>query len=475
MKLVFTIGYFPIIDHLILGVAEKKDGANFKNFNLKTQLFQNWDAMTNALLKKEIEGVFLLFPLAIELFRKGAGIKIVLLGHREGQVCVVRNEIKNITDLKGKTVLIPHKYSVHNFLMYRILKSAGLNPLKDVSYKIGFENIKDIPVKLAQNEVQAFVSAEPWGTVACRTGAGKIIATSHEVKPHHICCVMVLRDDVVENYKAACEELIYSLVTAGSFMNGYPRQTAEIGEMFLRLPRKIVLEALTHNKGHILFWDLLPRLEDFESLQEIMVKEMRLWKKPIDLQELICPFFAQNAYRELVLNIRREVKDKGEERTLPASFSDTNRRFKNFFSNAGVVGVRLVKKGEPHPSGILRTAQVVDVSILELLSQGKEFAFSASENLGGIKSIVFFKPECGLEPHRVLLKLSKKDAESVMHAFNFGEDVSIKKWNGGREIFESEFIAGKGINIFQENNDYWCIFGFIEFRFLTLLLHYYFS
>lgn len=70
MKPNITIGHFPIIDHLILGIAQKNDGGYFGHFNLRTKIFRNWAKMIDNLNSKKIDGAFLLFPLAIELFRK---------------------------------------------------------------------------------------------------------------------------------------------------------------------------------------------------------------------------------------------------------------------------------------------------------------------------------------------------------------------------------------------------------------------
>jgi NitT/TauT family transport system substrate-binding protein len=154
-----------------------------------------------------------------------------------------------------------------------------------------------MPEMLARGSIQAFIAAEPWATIAKNMGVGKMMTVSHDVKSHHVCCVLVLRDEIVNGRPEACQELIDSLVRSGMFINAYPRQVAEIGEIFLKSPKKIIVESLTHDRGHILLWDLLPRIEDFEELQDVAVDEMHLWKKKLDLKKFICADFADNAYR----------------------------------------------------------------------------------------------------------------------------------------------------------------------------------
>ena len=60
-----TIGYLPILDHLILGVAEENSGAYFRQTEIKSLQFSNWKDVSDALLKGDVDGAFLLAPLAM--------------------------------------------------------------------------------------------------------------------------------------------------------------------------------------------------------------------------------------------------------------------------------------------------------------------------------------------------------------------------------------------------------------------------
>ena len=180
MKPKITIGHFPIIDHLILGIAQKTDGGHFEHLDLNTKLYVNWDKVAADFKNGKIDGAFLLFPLALELFQKGAKGRIVLLGQREGQAVVASKSVRNITGLKGKRVLVPHRFSVHNILLTIVLKKAGLDPLRDVAYEAGFSDVRDIPDMLGSGKVDAIVSAEPWNTIAVKKGFGHIIGSLRE-------------------------------------------------------------------------------------------------------------------------------------------------------------------------------------------------------------------------------------------------------------------------------------------------------
>ncbi len=473
MKPTLTIGHFPIIDHLTLGVAKKHDGEYFKNFNLETKLFRNWQKLCQDITNGAVHGAFILFPLAMELFRAGVDIKIVLLGHREGQVLVVSNEIKSVRDLKGKTVFIPHRFSIHNILLHQILKRAGLNPLTDVIYKEGFDDVREITQNLITGKVQAFIAAEPFGTEVVRAKKGRIILLSNVMKAHHIDCVLVLKGEVIKNFPVASNELVQSLVKAGMFINAYPRQAAEIGEHFLEVNSATLLQAITHDKGHIVFWDLLPRFEDFAEPQDFAIKEMRLWDKPINLSKLIYPEFAYNSYREWVIDLRRGVKDKGEERTLPGNFNESMARINSFFHRAiPAVGVRLIRPKERYPRITAPRTSFLEHSCIDFLDRafkGEQIVFTGISK--EIKGVYIMSASESSEPDRVILKLSKEEAVICSKALSFGGDhFKLKEFD--EHTSESELFYKPGIAILLKDGLVICALDYVTLRFLSLLLYF---
>jgi NitT/TauT family transport system substrate-binding protein len=409
----------------------------------------------------------MLFPLAMELFRKGAPIKVVLLGQREGQILVVGNDIKKIFDLKGKTILTPHKFSVHTLLLHQILKNAGLDPSHDVHYELGFENVNDMPKLLKRGNIQAFVSAEPWGTIAKHMGVGTVMAVSHDVKSHHVCCVLVLRDEVTKQYPEACQELIDSLVRSGMFINAYPRQAAEIGEVFLKSTKKIILESLTHDRGHILLWDLLPRIEDFEDLQDVAVDEMHLWKKKLDLKKFINASFADHAYRAWTVFERKQVKDKGGNRTIPGTILDALAQLESHWNEKiSAVGLEIIKAGEHYPKNIKRDekARLNFASFGDAL-KGK--ACVVNHGTGPHKAIALYSGfEKNRNPNFILLRVDERRAKEIHTILDFE--------GSGKINFSSVDIFTKAViprlSFFKEGEAIWCALDCRLFLMLPLLI-----
>ena len=461
------IGHFPAIDHLTLGVALHNDA----DMDVSSKLYTSWPSIADGLVSGEVDGAYLLFPLAFDLFKKGLKAKLLILGHREGQVLVARKGIAKMEDLKGKTVFVPDIHSTHHILLHIAFGKVGLT-LDDVEVRTGFTHPRDMDDMLERGEIDAFVAAEPMGSEAERRDIGTILKLSHDVSPHHADCARTVRDDAIENNREGVANLVENLVKAGLFINAYPRQAAEIGEDFLGWKKKILLRSLTHNKAHILFWDLLPRVEDFEEMQRIAVEEMHLWDKGIDVKEFIDSSFAQEAYREWVVDTRRSVKDKGEERTLPVGFEEAAKRFAAFFRGAtSVAGLKRSGAGEKYPNGVERIERMPGntADFLEDVFLGKSYVASADS--AKIKGLAFVQPELIPEPDRVLFRLSEDEALKALQALHWGDRITeVQEYN--EDTAERQlFSFAENISVVKKGEDVYFSVDFTVFRFLVLLLH----
>ncbi len=132
-KPVLKIGYLKITDHLILGVTDLKFRKGKEIFNycsLEPVLKTGWMDVADALADGSLDGAFVLAPTAMDLFKSGVGLKLVLFAHKSGSVLVTskKAKIEKIEDFSGKFVLIPYQLSVHNMLFHKLLTEKGLKP-----------------------------------------------------------------------------------------------------------------------------------------------------------------------------------------------------------------------------------------------------------------------------------------------------------------------------------------------------------
>ena len=460
------IGYLPILDHLTLAIAENLEGKQFDCFDLQAQEFLNWDEIAQALDENRLDAAYLLAPLAMELFRKNHNIKIVLLGHREGQVLVVNNQTNKLPDLIGKRIHLPHRFSTHHILLASEYAGQNIN-LSDSKLSFGYKNIRLASHELALGKTDAFMLAEPMGTEARRQGIGKILILSQEILSHHVDCVLAVNKNFIDNHKDSVQELVNKLVRAGSFINAYPRQAAEIAAKQFSWPKKIVLEALTHHHSHISYWDLLPRLEDFEQLQNMAIAVTDLWKEPINISDLLESEFAQRAYRDWIISSRKQIKDRGQINTLPTNALEATERLKIVIKKTiKIAGIHYIESGEHYPAGLdkIKSTKKNIKKIVEEIVSGKELVLTDFDRY---KAMALMRLDSDRIPDKILLKIDFGELEKFQQVLGLGNKSYIfDKTADFLELFTS---SNQSI-VYQNQDNFYLVISWQVFRFLILHL-----
>lgn len=190
------IAYLPITHALaVFETAEELE----QQSGLKVELvkYGSWLELMDALNSNRVDGASVLIELAMKSKQEGIGIKAAALGHKDGNVIIVSNDIGSAADLAGKTFAIPHRQSSHNILLNDALASVGLTA-DDLN--ITELAPTEMPSALASGQIDGYCVAEPFGAKAVSLGAGKVLFSSEELWENSLCCGLVLTDSYVENY-----------------------------------------------------------------------------------------------------------------------------------------------------------------------------------------------------------------------------------------------------------------------------------
>lgn len=271
------IGYLPITHALPLFIQE--DGANLKSAKLELVKFGSWAELVEALNAGEIDGASMLVELAMKSKEQGIGLKSVALGHRDGNVVVVSEEINKASDLKGKTVSIPSKLSSHNILLYQMLKENNLK-LSDVN--VVELPPSEMPAALSDGRISAYIVAEPFGAISISHGSGKVLYDSQELWQDSLCCTLVLRDEFINNNRLVAEEFVREYVKAAEKAQQKDEDVYEVSSKYMKT-KKDVLEL---SLKFISYKDLAIRKEEYQVLTDYM-KEMGLSENPPAYEDFI--------------------------------------------------------------------------------------------------------------------------------------------------------------------------------------------
>jgi NitT/TauT family transport system substrate-binding protein len=280
------LGHLPITDHLTIIAAAR---AHFEKLTLEPVKFASWPELAEALKAGSLEAAFALTPISLTLRQKGVPIKIVLLGHRNGSVLLAANDIAKVSDLRGKTVAIPSRFSTHNILLRRLLAREGMDADRDVT-------LVELPPPemvqaLARGGISAFIVAEPFGAQAELRKLGKVLALSKDVWPNHVCCALNAREDLIAAHPEAVQELASALTAAGRFATEHPKEAAQLSKAFLGQDPAVVLHAMTEPKGRVTYDDLVPTLADLSATQDDMLK-YKIATAQVDLRAFLDDRFA---------------------------------------------------------------------------------------------------------------------------------------------------------------------------------------
>lgn len=310
-KVQLKMAHIQITDHLTLGVLRshiKSGKVAPHHFDLETLCMPSWNPVQDSLEKGEVDGAFILAPMAMDLFSYGVPIRMVLLAHRNGSIMVRNKALKYSKPyqqfFKHKTFFIPHKMSIHNLLSHMYFTQMGLRPgvAGTEAVNVLFDVVPPVqmPNFLAETQdASGFMVAEPIGSRAIAGGVAERQLLSSELWDNHPCCVAVFRQDFIDNYPDAVQEFVDLLVAAGKYIGENIDDSAAIAVDFLDpkqelgLKEAVLKNVLADPKG-IKTDNLYPSIEELNTIQQYMTSNMGIGRL-IDIEKFVELRFADIA------------------------------------------------------------------------------------------------------------------------------------------------------------------------------------
>lgn len=228
------IAYLPITHSL--AVLETADELSEQTgLNVELVKYGSWNELMDALNSGRVDGASVLIELAMKSKEQGIGLKAVALGHKDGNVLIASDNIKDAGELKGKTIAIPHRQSSHNILLNDALVSVGLT-IDDVN--ITELAPTEMPSALAGGQIDGYCVAEPFGAKAVSLGVGRVLFTSEELWEDSLCCGLVLTDKFIEKHKNEAKTFVESYKQAGK--NLTKEKALETAEKYLSQEKEVL-------------------------------------------------------------------------------------------------------------------------------------------------------------------------------------------------------------------------------------------
>ena len=181
--------------------------------------FNGWPELKEAMMSGRIKAAYLLAPMVMDLADGGVPVKIVALGHRSGAVIMtgVNSPAKNLGDLRGKRIAIPSRFAVDNIFVHRMMKQYGMT---DADVTFIEMPPPEMPSALYSGAIDAYATGEPFGAAAQRDGYGRILHMTRDEWPRYICCVLTVRQDLIDSDRASVQRLVNTVLSAGVWLEG---------------------------------------------------------------------------------------------------------------------------------------------------------------------------------------------------------------------------------------------------------------
>jgi NitT/TauT family transport system substrate-binding protein len=271
-------------------------------------MFQGFPEIKEALISNKIQAGFMVAPMAIALRfmvapmaialrSQGVPIKIVYLGHRYGSAVVVRKDgpIRQVSDLRGRTMAIPSRFSDERLMLLKAMKENGLTQ-GDV-HLIEMAP-PDVAGALAVNAIDGYSMGEPYPSQSEIQGTGRVLFHAREYWPDYMSCVLVVRQDVIDTRPQAVQVLVDGIARSGLWLEdgrAHREHAAEfVGRYYYHQPVKLLRWALTHPLDRVQFSPLGPRKKDFDLVRDLMI-ETGVLERRIEFEEFVDTRFAEGS------------------------------------------------------------------------------------------------------------------------------------------------------------------------------------
>jgi NitT/TauT family transport system substrate-binding protein len=237
--------------------------------------FSEFRSITDALLSDQLQATFILAPLAMSLRERGAPIRIVYLGHRDGTALMVHKQssIRRIRDLKGKIVAIPSRYSNQYLILFKALDDLGMS-IKDI------DTVEmpppSMPAALASRRgTDAIIAGEPIMARTQLDGYGLVLFLTNEVWPEFISCVLAVRQDAIDERREDVQRLVDGIARSGLWLDSdkdttlkHRKRAAEfVSKNYYKYDPKLLEFVLSTPRDRVKYTNLTVQRDNFEEIE----------------------------------------------------------------------------------------------------------------------------------------------------------------------------------------------------------------
>ena len=235
-KQTIKIAYLPITHALPLFMVQELQTED-SNLQIELIKYGSWTELMDAVNTGRVDGASMLIELAMKAKTEGIDLKAVALGHKDGNVIIVANDIETAADLKGKSFAIPSRMSSHYILVKQMLEE---NNMTEEDINLCELSPTEMPSALASGQIAGYCVAEPFGAKAVNAKVGKVFSESQKLWEDSICCALVMNGSFLEENPSVAKTFVEEYQKAGDYLTQNPEEGNKVVKDYLSVDDSVL-------------------------------------------------------------------------------------------------------------------------------------------------------------------------------------------------------------------------------------------
>lgn len=205
----------------------------FEEEGLKYEIIKSETSVFDLMVAGQVDGFQQMLPAMIQRIDNGMEANIVSGVHTGclKSVAPIDSPINDVTDLKGKKIGVPGLASSQAIVMQRTLLAHGIGATPgNMEVEFVVYNNADLPLALANGEVDVIALGDPNASVLVENGDHKLIfdQASDPLYVDEYCCIIALRPDFLKNYPQTAAKYLRAMQRAGMYIQENPLEAAKV-------------------------------------------------------------------------------------------------------------------------------------------------------------------------------------------------------------------------------------------------------
>ncbi|MFD0695549.1 ABC transporter substrate-binding protein [Paenibacillus sp. GCM10027628] len=231
------LGIFKNVTHAAAYIALEKGYFRQvwgEDVDIEVTAFDNGSDLSIAMATGDIDIGFVGPGPATTFYLKSQNFRVISGSNNGGAVLVARNGagINTIKDLVDKTIAIPSKGNTNEISLRMLLQQEGVSLGRGAdSAHLIVRSPSDTLISFRQQEIDATLVPEPWGTQIEKAGLGKVVADWQEIPPNHgdyPTVIMVASDKFIQRHRDMVKGAIQANIQGIAFIQNSPDQAYDL-------------------------------------------------------------------------------------------------------------------------------------------------------------------------------------------------------------------------------------------------------